>query len=119
MRPKSSVASVAGCPVKILKRRIVHHVLVLTIQTFGAGRIIVTGKNGLLDDAIFRILDDDNGNLWISSDRGVFRVSLHQLNDLADHQSPSPWNNSGASTPCAAPSDADAARTLSLAAESR
>jgi hypothetical protein len=37
--------SVAGCPVKILRRRIVHHVLILTIQTFGAGRIIVTGKN--------------------------------------------------------------------------
>jgi hypothetical protein len=37
--------AVAGCPVKILKRRVVHHVLILTIQTFGAGRIIVTGKN--------------------------------------------------------------------------
>jgi hypothetical protein len=37
--------SVAGCPVKILRRRIVHHVLVLTVQTFGAGRLIVTGKN--------------------------------------------------------------------------
>jgi hypothetical protein len=37
--------AVAGCPVKILKRRIVHHVLILTIQTFGAGRIVVTGKN--------------------------------------------------------------------------
>jgi hypothetical protein len=37
--------AVAGCPVKILKRRIVHHVLILTIQTFGAGRITATGKN--------------------------------------------------------------------------
>jgi hypothetical protein len=37
--------SVAGCPVKILRRRIVHHVLLLTVQTFSAGRLIVTGKN--------------------------------------------------------------------------
>jgi hypothetical protein len=36
---------VAGCPVRILRRRIVHHTLVLTVQTFGAGRIVVTGKN--------------------------------------------------------------------------
>ncbi|TMK25806.1 MAG: hypothetical protein E6G62_04110 [Actinobacteria bacterium] len=36
--------AVAGCPVRILKRRIVHHVLILKIQTFGAGRITVTGK---------------------------------------------------------------------------
>jgi hypothetical protein len=37
--------NVAGCPVKILRRRIVHGVLILTIQTFGAGRVIATGKN--------------------------------------------------------------------------
>jgi hypothetical protein len=36
---------VAGCPVKILRRRIVHHVLLLTVQTFSAGRLIVTGKS--------------------------------------------------------------------------
>jgi signal transduction histidine kinase/ligand-binding sensor domain-containing protein/DNA-binding response OmpR family regulator len=44
----------------------------------------ITGKDGLSDDAIFRILADDAGNLWISSDRGVFRVSLSQLNAFAD-----------------------------------
>jgi hypothetical protein len=37
--------AVAGCPIKILKRRISHHVLILTIQTFGAGKVIVSGKN--------------------------------------------------------------------------
>jgi hypothetical protein len=42
---QSTKIAVAGCPIKILKRRIIHHVLILTIQTFGAGRIIVTGKN--------------------------------------------------------------------------
>jgi hypothetical protein len=42
---QSTKIAVAGCPVKILRRRIVHHVLILTIQTFGAGRLIVTGEN--------------------------------------------------------------------------
>jgi hypothetical protein len=37
--------AVAGCPIKILQRRIVNHVLLLTVETFGAGRVIVTGKN--------------------------------------------------------------------------
>jgi hypothetical protein len=37
--------AVAGCPIKILKRRIRHHVLILTIQTFGAGKLIASGKN--------------------------------------------------------------------------
>lgn len=55
------------------------------LNRFKNGRFAaITGQNGLFDDAIFRILDDDSGNLWISSDRGVFRVSLHQLNDVAD-----------------------------------
>ncbi|HEV2924111.1 MAG TPA: hypothetical protein VGW98_08765 [Solirubrobacteraceae bacterium] len=37
--------AVAGCPIKILRRRIVHHTLLITVQAFGAGRVIVTGKN--------------------------------------------------------------------------
>jgi hypothetical protein len=37
--------SVGGCPIRIVRRRIVHRTLLLTVQTFGAGRIVVTGKN--------------------------------------------------------------------------
>ena len=37
--------AVAGCPIKILRRRISHHVLILTVQTFAAGRLTVTGKD--------------------------------------------------------------------------
>jgi hypothetical protein len=37
--------SVVGCAVRIVKRRLVHHTLLLTIQTIGAGRVRVTGKN--------------------------------------------------------------------------
>jgi hypothetical protein len=43
-----------------------------------------TMDDGLLDDAIFKILEDGFGNLWMSSNKGVFRVSLKQLNDYAD-----------------------------------
>ncbi|MBV9766827.1 MAG: response regulator [Acidobacteriaceae bacterium] len=43
-----------------------------------------TTKEGLPDDAVFRIMEDDAGNLWMSSNKGVFRVSRRQLNDLAE-----------------------------------
>jgi signal transduction histidine kinase/CheY-like chemotaxis protein len=39
-------------------------------------------RDGLFDDAIFRILEDDAGNLWMSSNRGIFRVSKQQLEDF-------------------------------------
>jgi PAS domain S-box-containing protein len=52
---------------------------------FKAGRFtVVTAKHGLFDDTIFQILEDSQGNLWMSSNRGVFRVSKLQLNDLAE-----------------------------------
>lgn len=41
-------------------------------------------RAGLFDDGVFQILDDDRGNLWMSSNRGVYRVSKHQLNDFAE-----------------------------------
>jgi ligand-binding sensor domain-containing protein len=43
-----------------------------------------TIKDGLLDDAVFEILEDDSQNLWMSSNKGVFRVSIPQLNDFAE-----------------------------------
>ncbi len=43
-----------------------------------------TTNDGLLDDAVFKILEDDAGNLWMSSNKGIFRASLHELNDVAD-----------------------------------
>jgi streptogramin lyase len=41
-------------------------------------------KNGLFDDVVSRILEDDRGNLWMSGNRGIFRVSRKELNDFAD-----------------------------------
>lgn len=45
---------------------------------------VYTTKEGLFDDVAFAILDDDNGFLWMSSNKGVYRVSKRQLNQLAD-----------------------------------
>lgn len=43
-----------------------------------------TVKHGLFDDIIFRILPDGQGRLWMSCNKGVFQVSLAQLNDFAE-----------------------------------
>lgn len=47
----------------------------------------ITAKDGLYDNVAFQILsdtDDDSGNLWISCNKGIYRVSLKELNDFAD-----------------------------------
>ncbi|MBI5443692.1 MAG: hypothetical protein HY900_21090 [Deltaproteobacteria bacterium] len=42
----------------------------------------VTTREGLFDDAVFAILPDGQGNLWISCNRGVYVVSLRELDAL-------------------------------------
>ncbi len=42
-----------------------------------------TTREGLFDDAVFAILPDGKGNLWISCNRGVYAVSLRELDALA------------------------------------
>jgi len=42
-----------------------------------------TTKNGLVDDTIYAIVEDDAGNLWLSSNRGIHRVAKQEVNDLA------------------------------------
>ena len=44
----------------------------------------ITRASGLFDDLAFAILEDDSGNLWMSSNKGIYRASLAQLNDFAD-----------------------------------
>lgn len=47
----------------------------------------ITASDGLHDNRMFQILsdtEDDSGDLWISSNRGISRVSLRELNDFAD-----------------------------------
>jgi signal transduction histidine kinase/ligand-binding sensor domain-containing protein len=40
-------------------------------------------KNGLFDNGVFQILEDSHANLWMSSNRGLYRASKQQLNDVA------------------------------------
>ena len=42
-----------------------------------------TQKTGLFDNGVFQTLEDSQGNLWMSSNRGIYRVSKQQLNDVA------------------------------------
>jgi len=64
----------------------------LWLGTYGSGLIrfregrftSVTTRDGLVDDSIYRALPDEQGNLWMSSNKGVFRASLGELNAVAD-----------------------------------
>lgn len=44
----------------------------------------ITIKDGLSDQGAFQILEDDFGRFWVSSNRGIYRVNRHELNDFAD-----------------------------------
>jgi signal transduction histidine kinase/ligand-binding sensor domain-containing protein len=46
----------------------------------------ITIKDGLFEQGAFQILEDDFGRFWISSNRGIYRVSRQQLNDFADEK---------------------------------
>jgi signal transduction histidine kinase/ligand-binding sensor domain-containing protein len=40
-------------------------------------------KNGLFSDGVFQILPDDEGFFWMSSNQGIYRVPVSELEDLA------------------------------------
>jgi signal transduction histidine kinase len=49
------------------------------------GRISAfTVNEGLFDNVVNSILEDDRGNLWISCNRGVYRVPKEELNAVAE-----------------------------------
>ncbi|MCX6144976.1 MAG: triple tyrosine motif-containing protein [Ignavibacteriales bacterium] len=48
----------------------------------------VTSQDGLYDNTVYQILEDDQQNLWMSSNRGVFRTSKKELNNFADGKIP-------------------------------
>ncbi len=64
----------------------------LWFGTWGAGIYRVKGSQvrriasteGLFDDVAWGIVDDLVGNFWVSSNRGIYRVSRNQLNAVAD-----------------------------------
>jgi ligand-binding sensor domain-containing protein len=47
-----------------------------------------TSRDGMFDDAMWRILDDGLGNLWMSSNRGIWRVNRQQLEAFAAGRRP-------------------------------
>ena len=47
----------------------------------------VTPKNGLFDYAGYMILVDGSGNFWSACNKGIYRVSRQELNDVADGKS--------------------------------
>src|SRR5262249_31840735 len=57
---------------------------------WGIGRIKdgkyaeIRSEHGLFDDYISHIVSDNQGWLWFGANRGIFRVPLQQLNDVAD-----------------------------------
>jgi len=55
------------------------------LYRFRDGRFAaITAKQGLHSDDPGAILNDGNGNLWFGCNRGIFRLSLRDLNDVAD-----------------------------------
>jgi ligand-binding sensor domain-containing protein len=40
-------------------------------------------RQGLIDDHILGIIEDDAGNLWMSTNNGVMRASREELNDFS------------------------------------
>jgi PAS domain S-box-containing protein len=64
----------------------------LWLATYGGGLFrfrdghlkAITSKDRLPNNMLLRILEDGKGNLWVSSTRNIFRLSLKDLNDFAD-----------------------------------
>ena len=55
------------------------------MNRFKNGRITtISEKDGLFDDVAFAIVEDRSGYLWMTCNRGVYRVSIRELNDFAD-----------------------------------
>jgi diguanylate cyclase (GGDEF)-like protein len=51
---------------------------------FQDGRLTWLGTaQGLKDNVVYSVLEDDRGELWLSTNRGICRVLKRQLNDLA------------------------------------
>jgi signal transduction histidine kinase/ligand-binding sensor domain-containing protein len=65
---------------------------VLWIGTYDSGLVRLddgrlthyTTRVGLFNDGVFQILDDGRGWLWMSSNRGIYRVSRQELDDFAE-----------------------------------
>lgn len=65
---------------------------VLWFGSYGGGIIryknnqfaVITTKNGLFDDIVSHLIPDDYGYFWTGSNRGISRISIQELNEVAD-----------------------------------
>jgi hypothetical protein len=44
----------------------------------------VTRRDGLFDDRLWQILEDDEGYFWMSCNKGIFRVRKSELDDFIE-----------------------------------
>jgi signal transduction histidine kinase/ligand-binding sensor domain-containing protein len=64
----------------------------LWVGTYGAGLLLlrdgvatqITREDGLADNVVSAILEDDAGNLWMSGNRGIYRVARSELVGFAE-----------------------------------
>jgi signal transduction histidine kinase/CheY-like chemotaxis protein/ligand-binding sensor domain-containing protein len=57
------------------------------LKRWQGGRITTyTTNDGLFDDAIWAILEDSHGSLWMTSDHGIYRVRKAELDDFAGNR---------------------------------
>ena len=57
---------------------------------FKEGKFVnISPRQGLFDYVAYTVFEDKAGYLWMSSNKGVYRVSKQQLNDVADGKAPS------------------------------
>src|SRR5579883_382001 len=76
----------SSCPSPVMRREPFGLAQPVALNRFRAGRFSsLKREQGLPDDSIFQILDDHQGHLWMSSDRGVFEVAKQDLNQALDH----------------------------------
>ncbi len=55
------------------------------IFRFKEGKFVnISPRQGLFDYVAYTVFEDKAGYLWMSSNKGVYRVSKKQLNDVAD-----------------------------------
>jgi signal transduction histidine kinase/ligand-binding sensor domain-containing protein len=58
------------------------------LNRWSNGRMVGFSKReGLQDDIILQILADDDGCLWLGCNQGIYRITKHSLNDVANGRS--------------------------------
>ncbi|HEY0970730.1 MAG TPA: two-component regulator propeller domain-containing protein [Gemmatimonadales bacterium] len=67
--------------------RLTPHVDAKGVVTVSDPRVI-RQRDGLFDEVVHTILEDDSGRLWMSTNRGIFWVSREQLDDFVEGRIP-------------------------------